>query len=225
MPSSPIDSDAPKLGFRDAASVVSDRQRRASGRAHARRCEPRRRVRGGSHWSALPAECGTRRAARVRSASSSFTSQSTRQRMPVRAWNFLASHSMASFKPEMIQDRRPQIGRDLPDRLDAELNQPDQRLQLVHEPDARPGIAPAQLVDEPHELELQAGEHLPEVVVELARDTGALFLARELEPKRELVQTGAAGRPRGVREPPAAPQASASSAARGFNVQQGGNDP
>ena len=36
----------------------------------------------------------------------------------------------------------------------------------------------SQLVDQPHELELQAREHLPKLIMQLARDAGALFLTR-----------------------------------------------
>ena len=92
----------------------------------------------------------------------------------------------------MIQYRRPQIARDLSHRLDAHLDQADQRLQLVDELNARLRLGVAQLIDQPHEFELEAREHLPELVVELPGDARSLRLARKLESKRERMKTVAA---------------------------------
>ena len=50
------------------------------------------------------------------------------------------------------------------------------------------GSRVAQLIDQPHELELEAREHLAELVVKLAGDARALFLSRELQSKRERMK-------------------------------------
>ena len=112
----------------------------------------------------------------------------------------------------MIEHGRPKVARDLTDRLNADLDQSDQRLQFVDELNARLRLVLAELVDEPHELQLQAREHLPELVVQLASDSGALFLPRQLQPKREGVGHFHARLDRLSRAAPAGvPQAPASS--------------
>jgi hypothetical protein len=88
----------------------------------------------------------------------------------------------------MIQNRRPKVARDLAHRLDADFDQPDQGLQFVDELNAGLRLAVSQLVHQPHELELQTREHLPELIVQLACDSRALFLSRNLESKRKRLQ-------------------------------------
>ena len=88
----------------------------------------------------------------------------------------------------MIEDRRSKLARDLTDRLNAHFDQSDQRLQLVDQLNARLRLGVAQLIDQPHELELEAREHLAELVVKLAGDSRALFLSRGLQSKRERMK-------------------------------------
>ena len=89
---------------------------------------------------------------------------------------------------KVIEHRRPQVGGDLPHRLDADLDQADQRLQLVDELNPRLRIALSELGHQPHELQLQAGQHLPELVVQLAREPRPLFLARRFQTQRQGVE-------------------------------------
>ena len=135
----------------------------------------------------VSASCRIRNIAswRVRSAGSSFSSArqpaaDARPRLELRRFPL-----NRFLQAEMIEHRRPQIARNLADRLDAHLDQPDQRLQLVDELNARLRLAVAELIDQPHELELQARQHLAELVVQLSGDSRALFLARQLQSKRE----------------------------------------
>src|SRR5688500_12952332 len=85
----------------------------------------------------------------------------------------------------MIQHGRPKVARDLANRLDADFDQSYRRLEFVDELNARLRLVVPQLVNQPHELELEAREHLPELVVQLSCDSRALFLARLLQSKRE----------------------------------------
>ena len=103
----------------------------------------------------------------------------------------------------MIQHSRTKIARDLANRLDAHLDEPDGRLQFVDELETRLRLVVAQLVDEPHELEFEAREHLPELVVQLSRDSRALFLASQLQSKREGTLAPGLQRARGEPRPSA----------------------
>src|SRR4029453_11748343 len=89
---------------------------------------------------------------------------------------------------EMIQDCRAKLARNLADRLNAHFNQSDQRLQLVDQLNARLRLGVAQLIDQPHELELEARQHLAELVVKLSCDSRALLLSRKLQSKRERMK-------------------------------------
>ena len=93
------------------------------------------------------------------------------------------------LQSKVIEHRRPQITRNLANRLDAYFNQSNQRLKLVDELYTWLGFAFAQLIDEPHELQLEARQHLAQLVVELTRDSRAFFLTSHLEAQRKRVQT------------------------------------
>jgi hypothetical protein len=89
------------------------------------------------------------------------------------------------LQSEVIEDCRPQVAGYLPDRLDADFNQTDERLQLVDQLNPGFRLAPAQFVYEPHELQLEAGEYLAELIVQFPSDSCALLFARALESKRQ----------------------------------------
>jgi hypothetical protein len=53
----------------------------------------------------------------------------------------------------------------------------------------------AQLVDQPHELELEACQDLAQLVVQFPCNTGTLFLPRDLHSERQCVESVCTGRP------------------------------
>ena len=81
--------------------------------------------------------------------------------------------------PEVIQPRRTQPGGDPAHHCDAEINLPDRRLQPIDD------IARCLEFTEPSdggdEIQLDAGEQLAQLVVQLPRDPGALFFTHLLE--------------------------------------------
>src|SRR5687768_13656168 len=88
-------------------------------------------------------------------------------------------------QPQMVQYGRSEVARDLANRLDADFDQAYRRLEFIDELNTRLGLVVPQLVNQPHEFELEAREHLPELVMQLACDPRALFLACLLQSKRE----------------------------------------
>ena len=84
----------------------------------------------------------------------------------------------------MIERRRPQVRGDALDRRNADVDQPDQRLEAIDGLTVDP-IA-AQRARRPRQLELDRRQRLPELVVQLAREVGALLLARRLDARGEL---------------------------------------
>ncbi len=73
-------------------------------------------------------------------------------------------------------------------RLDADFDQSHQRLQLVDELNAGFRLALSQFVHQPHEFQLQAGQNLTQLIVQLACDARPLILARIFQAQGQRVQ-------------------------------------
>ncbi len=83
----------------------------------------------------------------------------------------------------MIQRGGTQIRGDSPDRRDPDLDEADERLQAID--DHRSELLFVDFGAGAAELELDGGQRLAELVVELARQRGALLLTRRLYARRE----------------------------------------
>jgi hypothetical protein len=82
----------------------------------------------------------------------------------------------------MIERGRTKVGRNATDHRYADVDLAHRRLQLVdHVAGRLQLLQPAQRRSE---IELDAGEQLPEFVVQLAGEAGALFLAHPFDPLR-----------------------------------------
>ena len=86
----------------------------------------------------------------------------------------------------MIERRRTQLRREALDRLDADLDEPHERLEAI-DGVRRDVLARHRLRGSP-ELELDGRQRLPELVVQLARQRRPLVFARRLHARRELPQ-------------------------------------
>ena len=147
-------------------------------------------ARGGRRWSASPAACGTRpwrkrRRGRHRSACTRTTAVT-----PVRRSNSCACHSIAATSPGRrgcwAEDRwrSGAPSRSSPSiRTMIDCTRSDHLGRSVHS------------ALEPREVELEPGQRLAQLVMDLARDTGALLLPHELQPRRQRAQLRA-GAPR-----------------------------
>ena len=86
----------------------------------------------------------------------------------------------------MIQRGRPQVGGDPLHRREADLDQTDQRLDAIDRLTVDPLLP--QRARRPRQLELDGGQCLAELIVQLAREAGPLLLAGRLDPRRQLTQ-------------------------------------
>ena len=86
-------------------------------------------------------------------------------------------------KVAMIEARRTEPGGNPPHHRDAEIDLADGRLQAIDDVAGR--LQLAEPADGRHEIELDAGEQLAELVVQLARDARPLFFAHLLETLRQ----------------------------------------
>jgi uncharacterized protein with von Willebrand factor type A (vWA) domain len=92
----------------------------------------------------------------------------------------------------MIEAGRTEAGRNPPHHRDAEIDLADGRLQAIHDVAWR--LQLAESADGRHEIELDAGEQLTELVVQLACDARPLFFAHLLEALRQRgIEIGARG--------------------------------
>ncbi len=94
----------------------------------------------------------------------------------------LPGHRVA--ESEVVEHRRPQLGRDSLHGADRGL---DLAPHAVHVAGRNPASV-AHAAGQPGHLQVQAGQLLPELVVQLARDARALVLTHLLQRRRQLVQ-------------------------------------
>ena len=86
----------------------------------------------------------------------------------------------------MVKRRRPQRGRQPADRFGRQVDAADHRLEEVDH--GRLELQRDQTANRSREIDLQGGQRLSELVVQLARDAGPLGLARRQEPGGECPQ-------------------------------------
>ena len=86
-------------------------------------------------------------------------------------------------KIPVVQPRRAQSRGNSPHHRDAEVDLADRRLQAVHNVAGRFQLAKTS--DGGDEIELDAGQQLSELVVQLARNTCPFFLAHLLDTLRQ----------------------------------------
>ena len=77
---------------------------------------------------------------------------------------------------EVVQRRRPERRRDPFDGGEADVAQPDERLQTID--DVRREVLCGQRLHRAPDVQLQGGERLAQLVMQLSRDLHALGLAR-----------------------------------------------
>ena len=86
----------------------------------------------------------------------------------------------------MVQCRRPQVCGDPLYRCEADLDQADQRLDAIDRL-AIDALLP-QRAGGPRQFELDGGQRLAKLVMQLAREIRPLFFARRLYARRQLTQ-------------------------------------
>src|SRR4051812_38892559 len=92
------------------------------------------------------------------------------------------------LESELIEHARPQLRRDAPHRRQSLIDSLDDRRAPCHHL-----VTLGQTPLHPRDVELESRQRLAELVVNLARDTGTLFLAHLLQARSERPQLLAGG--------------------------------
>ena len=90
-------------------------------------------------------------------------------------------------EPEVVEHAGAKLGGDPPYLLDDLVGHLRHRRQLRQQRLLRE-LARLRATDDPGDVHLERGERLPELVVDLARNAGALVLAHRLDVRRELAE-------------------------------------
>src|SRR6185503_9937396 len=86
-------------------------------------------------------------------------------------------------QPEIVEDAGPELRGDAADLREDLVGHGAERAHLVLE-------RSADLAGEAGQLELERGDGLAQLIVDLSRDAGALLLARVLDARRQAAQLG-----------------------------------